>query len=144
MIPASIVCEGFARWLDEQGIAVYHPDGLYPTDTVLPAVTIGDLPDTPNAALGLTVYDENTDRGGRGTPDIYIQAKFRLPGLDPRPVDKAADQLADLLHDQTHITFPGGVRVLHAYRQVRGLAWKDDSGKRRERPDSYRLTLNPL
>lgn len=144
MIPTNTLYHGFGQWLHDQGVAVYEPNGMYDPDTALPAVIVGDLPDTPNAVIGLTVYDENTSRGGRGTPDLYLQIRFRLPGLDPRPVDKVADNLSDILHDKSDITLPGGVPVLHAYRTIRGPTWKDDSGKRRERPDSYRLTLNPL
>lgn len=143
MITTSDFYDAFARWLTDQGVAQYVTSGIYGSSG-LPGVVIGPLSDTPGSVIGLTVYDHDTRRSDRGNPDIYIQARFRTPGMDPRPVDDLADQLANILHDKTHITFPGGVRVLHAYRTIRGPVVADDSGQRRERPDSYRLTLNPL
>ncbi|MFI5778137.1 minor capsid protein [Nocardia sp. NPDC051570] len=132
--------DALARYLHSAGMARYQPVGTYP-DGDIPAVFFNLLPAKPEAALAITVYDEQFDRDDHN-PDLYVQLRWRTAGKDPRTVDLTADAASRILHDQTHLTFSGGVRVLLCRRKVRGLTIPDSNG-RYERADSYVFTLNP-
>lgn len=133
---------GLGTWLDAAGLATFDADGIYPTRPARPAVFFGPLPPAPDDAIAITRYNRDISRGGRGTPDVYVQLRYRTAGEDPTIVGDLADAVADLLDDRTHIDLPGGVRVLHALRVVNATATPDGT-RRYEQPDSYRLTLTP-
>ncbi|WP_067566140.1 minor capsid protein [Nocardia acidivorans] len=132
--------DALARYLDSAGLVRYQLVGAY-AEGDIPATFFNLLPAKPEAALAITVYDELFDRDDHN-PDVYVQLRWRLPGRDPRSVDRIADDANAILHDKTHLTFPGGVRVLLCRRKVRGLTTPDSNG-RFERADSYVFTLNP-
>lgn len=128
-----------AQHLDDLGLARYNPAGIY-TGGGLPAVFFGAMPDTPDDALVINLYDDDRSRDDR-TPDLYMQIRGRCAGRDPRDVDRLMDSIFDALHDTSHQQW-GSVRVLLCRRVVR--APRDpDANQRWTRPDSYRLTVNP-
>jgi hypothetical protein len=131
---------GLAQHLDTLGLARYHPDGVYP-DGPLPAVFFGQLPDKPDAAVLVNVYNDDRDRDDT-TPDLYVQFRFRTPGRDPRTTTVLGDSVFEALHDRSTLTLPNGVRVLLCRRTVAAPLAADQNG-RYTRPDSYRFTLNP-
>ncbi len=133
--------DSLSRYLESAGLVRYQPVGAYPPDGPAPAVFFNLLPDSPEGALAVTVYDEVFDRDDHN-PDLYIQLRWRTAGADPRTTDTVADSANRLLHDQSGLIFPGDVRVLLCRRKVRGLTTPDSNG-RYERADSFVFTLNP-
>ncbi|MGV9662580.1 minor capsid protein [Nocardia niigatensis] len=132
--------DALARYLASAGLARYEPTGPY-LDGSAPAVFFNQLPDSPDTAVAITVYDELFDRDDHN-PDLFVQLRWRAAGLDPRDVDELADNASRALHDRTHIQLANGVRVLLCRRRIRGLALPD-SNARFERSDSYVFTLTP-
>ncbi|QIS18530.1 phage tail terminator protein [Nocardia terpenica] len=132
--------DALARHLAALGLARYQPTDAYPSGA-LPAVFWNLLPPKPDDAISITIYDEAFDRDDHN-PDVYVQLRWRTAGSDPRTTDDAADLAARSLHDISHLTLPGGVRVLLCRRKIRGLTTSDATG-RFERADSYVFTLNP-
>lgn len=136
------ILDALARHLADAGLARYSPDGMYGTGT-LPAIFMGTLPDKPDAALLLNIYNDSRDRDpDRANPDIWVQIRARTPGRDPRTTDDLADALFDQLDDATHYVMPGGVHVALSQRVVTTSADPDENG-RYTRPDSYKFHLNP-
>lgn len=133
------VFDGLAQHLADAGLARYTPDGPYPPGP-LPAVFYLRHPDTPADAITIVIYDENHDRDDHN-PDIYVQLRYRRAGTDPRPVDRLADAVFELLHDRSHFTLPNGIGVKLCRRKIAGMSDPDTSG-RWSRPDSYMFTLD--
>lgn len=140
MTDTRTLVDALARHLAAAGLARYTPTGVY-SGAGLPAAFDSLLPATPDAAVALTVYDEQYGRDDHN-PDVFIQFRWRTAGKDPRTTNDVADAASRLLHDASHLLLPGGVRVLLCRRQIRGITTPDSNG-RFERADSYRLTLNP-
>lgn len=132
------ILDGLGRYLHELGLVRYSPAGPAPADR--PLYRVGLLPETSDAAVAVNLYGHTTARGDRGTPDVRVQFRFRH-GTYGDVLD-LADAFYDALDDRSRLTLPGGVRVLHSTRVVTADA-VEDSNHRWERPDSYRLTLNP-
>ncbi|MBH0778821.1 phage tail terminator protein [Nocardia bovistercoris] len=140
MIDATEFVEALARYLDASGLARYVASGAYPPGDAC-AVTFAGLPTSPDAAVALTVYDEQYGRDDHN-PDVFVQMRWRTAGTDPRTTDSVADAARRLLHDATHVQLPDGPRVLLCRRRIRG-GTTPDSNSRYERADSYVFTLNP-
>lgn len=131
--------DAIARHLAALKLVRYEPTGAYKNGT-LPAVFVGQLPDRPDDAVSIRVYDRSRDRD-RDNPDWYVQLRFRRAGRDPRPVDDFADAVDAALDDRSHFTLPGGIGVKLCRCKIRGVSDPDDSG-RWSRPDSYVFTLD--
>lgn len=131
--------DSLAQHLATSGLARYSATGAY-TPTGLPAILFGRLPDKPDAAILLNVYNDDRTRDD-WNPDYYVQFRFRTPGLDPRTTEALADSVFDLLHDVSNVAW-GTTKVLLCRRHIRGPIDPDANG-RYTRPDSYTITLNP-
>lgn len=140
MITDRILYHALGQWLNAQGVANYPATQ---TGNGKPAVYIGAMPDTPDDAVTINVYDSTIDRDDTGNPDYWVQFRFRAGGSDPRRVSDMADALAEKLLDHTHVELTPEVHVRHAKRTVRTPAGMDQN-RRYERADSYRLSLKPL
>lgn len=135
--------DAIAQYLVVKGLARYDPDGMYPAaDHPLPAayVNVGFPVSGPADAVTIRVYDDQRTRDA-GTPDVYVQLRFRRHGEDPRLVENTADAVCDLLDDKRHLKLPNGIGVKLVNRKVAGMAEPDTSGKW-QRPDSYLFTLD--
>jgi len=136
------ILDSLSRHIAAAGLARYSPDGIYGAGT-LPAIVTGKMPDKPDAALLLNIYNDSRERDpDRANPDVWVQIRIRTPGQDPRTTNAVADDLFALLDDATHYTMPGGVRVGVSRREVATTADPDENG-RYTRPDSYKFHLNP-
>ncbi|NKR32278.1 hypothetical protein GS504_15630 [Rhodococcus hoagii] len=136
------ILDALARHIAATGLARYNPDGIYSASTV-PAIFVGQMPPTPDAALLLNIYNDSRDRDpDRANPDIWVQLRGRTPGRDPRTTDDLLDALFDVLDNARHYVMPGGVRVAVSQREVTATADPDENG-RYTRPDSYKFHLNP-
>lgn len=133
------VLAGIAQYLAGAGLVRYNPTGVY-TNTGLPVVLFGQLPDSPDDAVLINLYNQDNTRDD-GTPDYYLQLRFRTAGRDPRTTEALADAAFHHLHNLTHHTW-SGVRVLSCRRHIRGPIDPDQNG-RYTRPDSYRVVINP-
>lgn len=129
-----------AEHLAAHGLAVHAPSGAYPPGLDAPAVFYGAMPEAPDLAVTVNVYDWQTGRD-KHNPDVYVQMRWR-GGPDPREVDDYAERAFALLDEAARYTLPGGVRVLLSRRVVTSEAGRDSNG-RYERPESYRFTIHP-
>lgn len=139
MITDRILYDALGQWMNAQRVANYPTHA----SNSKPNVFIGAMPDTPDDAVTINVYDSTIDRDDTGNPDYWVQFRFRAGGSDPRRVSDMADLLAAQLLDHTHIELTPAVHVRHATRTVRTPAGMDQN-RRYERADSYRLSLKPL
>lgn len=131
---------GLAQHLAALNLARYNETGVYP-DAGLPAAFFGALPDKPDAAVLINVYNDDRERDDT-SPDLYVQFRFRTPGRNPHATQALGDSVFEALHDRSTFTLPNGVRVLLCRRHITGPIAPDQNG-RYTRPDSYRFTLNP-
>lgn len=136
------VVDALGQWMDANGIGTYDPHAVYSDNNPAPVVLTGAMPDTPDAAVTINIYDWQIDRDDTGNPDVWVQFRFRAAGNDPRIVGDYADKLAAHLLDHTHIILAPGVQVRHAARTVRTPVGMDGN-RRYERSDSYRLSMKP-
>lgn len=143
MITDRILLDALGTWMHREQVAVYDADGIYPNSLTLPAVVFGAMPDKPDNAVTINVYDSSIARDDPANPDYWVQFRYRAAGQDPRTVGDMADNLAHILLDKTHVPLTPEVEVRHATRTVRTPAGMDDN-RRYERADSYRLSLKPL
>lgn len=145
-IPARVretaLLDALARQLADLGLVRYSPGGVY-SSSGLPAVVVGRLPDSPDAAVAINRYLTDERSSDRGNPQHYVQLRWRLPGADPRPVADLADEAASRLHTETPAVWPGGVRLLWCMRHIAAPIELDDTRTRWERADSYRIQLTP-
>lgn len=140
MMTDRILVDAIAEWMADNGLA----NLTWNNTNGLPNIAFGAMPATPDNAVTINVYNSSIARDDRGNPDYYVQFRFRAAGNDPGPVGDMADALAELLLDATHLPLTPAVVVRHATRTVRTPVGLDDSNKRYERADSYRLNLKPL
>jgi len=133
---------GVARHLAGLGIVDYRPPGeAYPDTLVVPAVFEAVMPESPDLAVAVSVYDWSTARD-KHNPDVFVQLRFRGAPYDLASVDGPADQAFAVLDEAERYVMPGGVRVLQSIRKVTTPPAADANG-RFERFESYRFTLNP-
>lgn len=139
VLPDSItIAAALGQHLADAGIARYEPDGMYP-DGGLPVVVFGRMPPTPDGAIVVTTYNEQTQRAGKAAPDVFIQIRCRTAGRDPRTTEQLSDTIYRLI-DRPHQRW-GQVTVRDCNRVVYAPLGADDNG-RYERADSYRLHIN--
>lgn len=124
------------------GLARYNPTGTY-TPTGLPVILFGQIGDKPDGAIHINTYNEDYSRDD-GTPDLYVQLRFRTPGQDKRTTNALAHQVFLLLNftDEVSNQVWSGLPVLNCRRIITGPIAPDANG-RYTRPDSYRITVNP-
>lgn len=132
------VAEGIAQLLAAASIGAYRTDGsvFLPADV---AIVLGEPPETPNAAIGITPYPiSDSAIGTDGT--LGIQIMFRSADLDPRPVWTMRDATFDLLNGRTNVTLNGHF-ISQIWRQISAPLGRDQIG-RYEHADSYYLNAN--
>lgn len=127
----------------DSGLARYQATGAYPPSDV-PAIFFGTMPDKPNAAILINVYNDDRDRDPHN-PIYLVQLRFRSNTGDRRATEQLAnaafDDLDDLVNERSNSQW-GTVRVLHCHRHLRAPAAPDANG-RWSRPDSYTIRTNP-
>ncbi len=122
--------DGLASLIQQAGIGVYKPTGVYLPNEV--AVTMAITPDKPDKNITVTTYPvEDTDLT---TVITGVQFKLRA-GRDPRVVEAAADSLYDLFHNKRHYRL-GPIHVELSWRQ--SATWLgQDSDQRIERVENF-------
>jgi hypothetical protein len=138
----STLREDLAQHLANNKLAQWEPDGIYKKFTP-PAVYLGVLPDEAGPSIGLAVYHFGTDdtvQQDTGTPRIRVQ--MRIKGTrDPRYASRIADDVYQLLHEQTNYTLDNGVSVLRSARVL--TVEERDEASVYHRVESYEFVVNP-
>ncbi len=130
-----------AAHLAAEGVVDYRPTDPYPDGLTVPAVFEVAMPESPDRAVTIGVYDWNTTRD-KHNPDVFVQLRFRGAPHDIASVDGPADHTFAVLDEAERYVMPGGVRVLQSIRKVTTNPARDANG-RFERFESYRFTVNP-
>ncbi|AEV51981.1 phage tail terminator protein [Prescottella equi] len=133
-----------AQRLHDMGLADYQPTGAYPTNLTVPAVFFGSMPDKPNGAVLINVYNDDRERDPH-TPIYLVQLRFRSISGTRRDTERMANwtfsALDDRVNERSNSQW-GAIRVLHCHRHLRAPAEPDMNG-RWSRPDSYTIMTNP-
>lgn len=128
-----------AQHIANNGLGQWHPQGIY-RNYAPPAIYLGRIPDEAGNSIALNVYADDRTRDDN-TPDIRVQIRVRGT-KDPRVTNQIADDLFQLLHDQSHYQLDNGTKVLLSRRHLRSSEDPDANG-RWHRADSYIFTVNP-
>lgn len=132
-----------AQRIADSGLAHYQATGAYPASEV-PAIFFGTMPDKPNAAILINVYNDDRDRDPH-TPIYLVQLRFRSSTGSRRDAEQLGNRVFDDLDDRVNERSNsqwGPIRVLHCHRHLRAPAAPDGNG-RWSRPDSYTIMTNP-
>ncbi|HAT1211406.1 minor capsid protein [Corynebacterium striatum] len=132
--------EHLAAHLANAGLAQWRPDGIY-QKFAPPACYLGVIPDEAGPSIGINVYHHGTNGGyDTGTPAIRVQ--LRIKGTrDPRYASRIADDVYQLLHEQTNYQLDNGTSVL---RSARVLTYEErDEASVYHRVESYEFVVNP-
>lgn len=133
----SDILVGFAQLIHNAGAGVYRPSGGYlATET---AVVFGDLPTTPNKAIGLTLYT-STDEIKENRSQRRIQAWYRGDPNDSLSANDIASGVFDAVQGLENFDM-GSVHVIQIHR-VSFLPQGLDTLKRSERADNYAIDVN--
>lgn len=141
----SRVLGSLAQHMHELGIAHYEPDPAvpYPPNLTAPAVTIGDFPQSPVAAVAIISYGRDPDIFTTAThPLLRLQLAWRTDSEDPLDAMDLAEAGFEKLHTLTPGRWPGGVHPLWMVRTITNKPERDEND-RWIQADSYDLQLNP-
>lgn len=130
------LAEGIAQMLNDAGLGTYDP-----TNTAVltgTAIVIGDLPDAPASAIGLSPYPVS-DNASLPEAVVGVQIMVRGTALDLRPVLIACDAILDLLQADSAFAL-NGHPVANIWRQNSTPPGRDALG-RYYRADSYYLSV---
>ena len=135
----SALVEGVANLLQDKGIAVWRPNGVYAATDV--AIFNRAVPDSPHSLVTLSTYPI-ADKAALATSTVALQVRTRFAGRDPRLVDTLADAIFAVLQGLTQQRL-GGVVVVQCNRQS-GVSLGQDGQGRWSRTDNYYLdTFHP-
>lgn len=99
--------DGIARLLDAAGLATYKPDG--PGGDLF----IEHMPPTPDAAVGLWLYDSGTPDARNAYDTVRLQVRVR-GGPDPRTSRTRAQDIYSELHGLAGIELADGTWLVLA------------------------------
>lgn len=132
------IADGFAQIISDATIGVYRADGsAFAAGEI--GIVLGELPDEPAQAIGLTPYPVSDNPAG--TDGILgLQIMFRGEGVDVRPVWQMRDATFALLQGRMSFTV-NGQYISSIWRQISAPLGRDDLG-RYEHADTYYLNIN--
>lgn len=119
--------------------AVFHADGSPFTDAELFGVTVGQVPDKPLQAIGISPYPVSDNPGG-GDGVLGVQFWMRSPNRDIRPVLNMQDAIRDALNGLQQYTL-GGHPISVSWLQVTSPQGTDQAG-RYQAADTYYFAIN--
>lgn len=97
-------------------------------------ITYGNLPDTPDAGIGLNLYDGQDDFSTE-LAERYVQIRFRGPAGARDGADEIASAVFTAIHKQRNVS---GLSLI---TRVLVAPLSSDDAERQERADSYRIIL---
>lgn len=125
---------GVAGLLTSAGVAIYSTTGEYVNTESLPAITMMDMPATPDRVITLTALPL-TDDPAQPYGTVLIQLAMRgSPGV-PMDVVSIADSAKIPLHGVTNLTM-GGIHIVQMLRHV-SVPMGEDTETRWLRTDHY-------
>lgn len=128
---------GFAQLIHNAGAGVYRPTGGYlPNER---AIVFGELPTTPDTAIGLTLYT-SSDEVKENRSERRIQVWCRGAQNDTLSANDIASDIFDAVQGRENFEM-GAVHVIDIHR-VSFLPQGQDTSKRSERADNYGLRVN--
>ncbi|QMV84094.1 hypothetical protein HW450_06775 [Corynebacterium hindlerae] len=137
--------KALGAWLAEHGLGTWSPNANYRASDPWP-IFIGVFP-TSQAITHCILVNKYADSRDDDTmhddesPHVYLQ--FRIRGdRNPFTSEEKADELFQLLHNNTGIALANAPRILLSRRVVTSPRETDANG-RFHNIDSYRFTLNP-
>jgi hypothetical protein len=126
--------DGFARYLQDQGLVTYDPDG------VLGDCFIDTMPPTPDSAVALGEY-------GLGEPDPAndddvsgLQVRVR-GGPDPRVSKTRCRQIYSALQGLSEVALPDGTWLILCTAQTTVSPLGVDATGRHEHVVNYRISV---
>ena len=136
---------GLAEHLDAAGAADWRPPpATYSAPYSGPAVFFRRLPDSPDAALALSVYVSAPGIGDADTT-VGVQLLWR-GGTDPTSVDGYSDAAWELLHEASGLVLgqPGHrVYTTRIWRQSTAALSTDPSGRWLRSDNYYVIASRP-
>jgi len=131
-IPAgfqSNLLTGLAVYLAADGIgATWNTSGAAYT-ALQTGIKLGDVPQTPDRIITLTVYDSDDDPALSDSAPL-VQIRCRAEGADKRKVDDLEDAIFNLLQNKLDLVLSTGVTVGQIHR-VSGPASLGQDGNSR-------------
>jgi hypothetical protein len=130
---------GFGQLLAANGVGVWNSAGFVPGDV---GIVDGDLPATPENAIGLmsySIFDDPTNSDSV----IGLQVNTRAAGSDPRGTARLTGKVFDQLHGLSNTVLPGEVFVVQCYRQSWINIGQDENNRWREKSNFYVTAHRP-
>lgn len=131
---------GVAQLLATAGVGTWSPTTGFTSSQV--AIVDGDLPPTPENAIGLMSYGVSDDPLLSDSV-IGLQVQARAAGADPRATAKLSGKVFDELHGLTNVVLPGGVFLVQCYRQSWLSIGQDENNRWREKSNFYATVHRP-
>jgi Bacteriophage minor capsid protein len=129
---------GFGQLLADAGVGVW---GASFTSAQV-GIVDGNLPATPENAIGLMSYSINDDPTNSDSV-VGLQVHTRASGSDPRGTARLTGKVFDQLHGLTNKVLPGGVFVMQCYRQSWVSIGQDENNRWREKSNFYVTVHRP-
>ncbi|WP_349862671.1 minor capsid protein [Leifsonia sp. WHRI 6310E] len=131
------VLEGMAADIDAAGLGVYRgPDGQFARDEEVRAIVFSRMPEFPDEAIVLTRFGDHPAELAINEAEIQIRYRVRSPLAGER----LADDLRDLFHDRTHVTY--GAALFNRIKQAGFGPLGVDTNDRYEYSHNFVLTGN--
>lgn len=127
---------GVAQKLEDAGVGVYHPSGVYLSTDV--GIVFDVVPANPEQVVVLTAYSDDDDPT---QDESAVGVQVRTRGTqDPRTSQDMQDAAFDVLHNLPRQQI-GGTTVSSCLRRSTAYLGVDGNG-RHERVSNYRITLH--
>lgn len=141
-IDPAVLETSLAEHLHALGVGHYQPAGAYPPDLMVPAITVGKLPQSIPSAIAITYYltESNPDLV-LTTPLHMVQLLFREP--DRRTVIDREHTLRRVLHTMLPGSWPGGITPLSVAFSHAAPADPDEGHQAWTKAANYAIRLNP-
>lgn len=137
----SQILAAIAGRLADAGVVTWTTTGEYPDPAPLPVATYGVLPDRPDQAVAINLYNRDPDPNTtQWNPRVWFQLRYRADSYSA--VLALAETGFRALHTDFPATWPGSVNTLGCWRDLTAPPEQDLNG-RWMRADSYQLRLNP-
>jgi hypothetical protein len=136
----TLLLEGVARMLDDNGIARYIPEEDT-TSVYLPddrAVTLKNVLAAPARLITLGTYTP-TDDEVLAVGMVQVQFRFRAPGTEN---DDMADAVFDLFHGARYLPLVAGKPAISSVSRVSSIPLGEDTNGWAERSDNYKMSFS--
>lgn len=131
---------GLAVYLAADGIeATYNTNGVY--TTMQTGIVLGNIPQTPDRIITLTVYDSDDDPT-MSDSTLRVQVRCRAQGADKRLVDDLDSAIFNLIGAKWAWTLSTGVYVVQCQRSSGPAPLGQDGNNRWSVSSNYAVTVH--